>query len=121
MFELRQIEVTTLWDAGVEQVIVTKKPLITLWEDRARIACRQGFTPKALGYRVVLHRPETATTLYARPWLLWAILRLRQKMRDVYWASLDWLYHRGVIHWRTPVCMPSRWRDLGLGPTPKRG
>jgi len=72
-----------------------------------------------LGYRFVKRDEETATSYYARPWLLWAIMRLRQKMREVYWASLDWLYHRGIIHWRTPECLPSRWRDLGLGPTPK--
>ena len=119
MFEPRQVEMTTLWDEGKEEVVITRKPLVTLWCHRLIHSCAPQFTPEALGYRRVSYRIDFDNSLYARPWLLWAVLRLRQKMREVYWASLDWLYHRGIIHWRTPECLPSRWRDLGLGPTPK--
>jgi len=121
MFEPRQVEAMTLWDDGEESYVVTKKPLVTRWEDRAVCNCRPQFTPEALGYRRVSRDPFHRLTLYARPWVLWAILRLDTKMREFHWAVFDRLYKRGIIHVRTREGMRARWRDLGLGPTPKRG
>lgn len=72
-------------------------------------------------YRLVRRREEYGggAAEYARPWALWAVLRLRQKVRESFWAVVTWLYHHGIIHVRTPEAQCSRWRDLGLGPDPK--
>jgi hypothetical protein len=119
MFEPRQVEITTL--IGADDFIVEKRPFVTLFEEGLLRNCRPGFTPEALGYRRVSRDPFHRLTLYARPWVLWAILRLDTKMREFHWAVFDRLYKRGIIHVRTREGMRARWRDLGLGPTPKRG
>jgi len=72
-------------------------------------------------YRFVGRRPEYGGGAgeYARPWVLWAVLRLRQRAKDSFWSGMNWLYRRGIIHFRTPETMRFRWRDLGLGPDPR--
>lgn len=74
-----------------------------------------------LGYRFVKKDIPWDRAFYARPWPLWAVLRLNRKVRDAFMAMAGWLYHRGVFHFRTPENLCVRWRDLGLGPGPSRG
>jgi hypothetical protein len=115
MFEPHRVEVTTSWDAGEEQVIVTKKPFVTFWEDPLSSAYAPEFTPEALGYRRVSHDPSRRVILYARPWLLWAILRLREALRYQFWAFMRANRDIGAIHCKTQAGMCFRWRDIRLG------
>jgi hypothetical protein len=119
MFEPREVEVTTFWDAGEEHYSATKRPLVTLWADDFFRGLHPPLTPEMLGYRHVLYCPERRSHIYARPWTLWGLLWLREKMRRLFWATASWLWKHGFIHMRTPLAQCTRWRDLGLGPTPR--
>ena len=71
---------------------------------------------RELGYRFVWGDPSMRRSFYARPWPLWAVLRLHQKMCRAFWETLKILYWWGAIHKVTPPGRATRLRDLRLGP-----
>jgi len=115
MFEPREVEVTTFWDAGEEHYSATKRPLVTLWADDFFRGLRPALTPEMLGYRYVLRYPDRPLRLYARPWLLWAVLRVREALRYQFWAFMRANRDIGAIHCNTQEGVCFRWRDLRLG------
>lgn len=113
MLEARYVEETRHEDGSVSY----KRPLYAEVMFRAP---EQVALLEELGYRFVKEDLAWGRCYYARPWPLWAVLRLYQKGRETFWAVAGWLYHHGVFHFRTPEQMRKRWRDLGLGPNPQR-
>ena len=121
MFEAKTISIVDAVRTGLK---TGHSPYYVLLGDRYLRKCHE-VEPGSiveifhLTYRLVERRPERAAGVYARPWLLWAILRLREKVRMAFWSSVGWLNRHGFIHFRTPEAQCIRWRDLGLGPDPK--
>lgn len=125
MFKPKTISIV---DSLRADLAIEDSPFYALLGDRYLRKCHE-IEPSSvvrifdLAYRLVERKPELAAGVYARPWSLWAVLRLRRRCLDRYWAAVDWLCHHGIIHLRTPEAMRIRWRDLGFGPDPrwKRG
>jgi hypothetical protein len=68
------------------------------------------------GYRVVKRDVLTDTTIWARPWPLWAFLRAAVKTEAACGSLAAWVYRRGLFHVVCPEYQIARWRDLRPGP-----
>ena len=105
---------------------IGRSPFYVLFGDRYLRRCHE-IKPSSvvrvfgITYRLVRRREDYGggAGIYARSWPLWAVLRLREKARLVFWSIARWLHKQGLIHVRTPESMLVRWRDLGLGPDPR--
>jgi len=96
--------------------ILKRRPLVIY----GRLPSWYPYTPEELGYRSIEYLIELDADRCARPWALWVILKTEATLRRALWALMRNLRKRGLIHTRTPYNQCWRWRDLGLGPDPRR-
>ena len=117
MFGLRfkQVEAVSHWDDGETTVEIKTKPWLTEWDCKGLLQVQAEFHPRALGYRFLEHRLDSRTDVYARPWPLWAVLRVHQRVLHAFYAVLHGAHRRGFIHLATRQGLRWRWRDLRLG------
>lgn len=113
MLKVRYVEAIQHDDGRVSY----KRPFYAKWDFPT---LEQVVLLRELGYRFVTADLSMRQSYYARPWPLWAMLRLWRRCLDGHWGILAWLYRHGVFHFRTPEGVCKRWRDLGLGPNPQR-
>jgi len=99
--------------------VIKKKPFVIIVTDRYLRFCYPAYTPEGLGYRSVEYLIGLDAERYARPWLLWAVLKVEATLRHALWALMRSLWRRGIIHSRKPCYQRFRWRDLRLGPDPR--
>ena len=93
-------------------------PLVVRISDMAahQLRCMNSrLTPEALGYRLVAREPWWRVGLYARPWVLWALLRGVENWKAAYWGGIWWLYDKHIIHLASRDGSEFRWRDVRLG------
>jgi hypothetical protein len=99
------------------------RPLLAAWsvfDIRRRFP--RSCTPESYGYRYVRSDPSMALRYYARPWVIWAPLRLWEKL--TLWCSraVYTIYHYGwkhrLFYFKTPEWERIRWRDFRLGCDP---
>lgn len=114
MLEARYVEATQHEDGSVGY----KRPFYALAE---LVAPSEVALLYRLGYRYVKRDISMRRYYYARPWPLWAALRLSQKISRTFWGVLLILYQWGLIHKVTSPAQRTRFRDLRLGPGPKYG
>lgn len=115
----KAVEVETSFEPdgayGIRSVWVTKRSFYTAWSDRVIHQMHEAFRPEQLGYRLVDREPVMSVSYYARPWLFWAVLRTRVKVRDWFWRLMCWMYDRRWFHLDRPEGTEFRWRDVRLG------
>ena len=104
---------------STESLSLKERPYRTMISEKA-LHWMQTFhprlTPRRWGYRLYAHDIAGPRGYYARPWALWAILRVREWTRLAFWAAFGWLYRRGVFHLSSEEGMMARWRDVRPGP-----
>jgi len=106
-----------------ENTLSFDRPLLAYIGDRALVRIQDAnprITPRALGYRLVSRDPVCRAGIYARPFMLWALLRTWECVKRAAWRSLRWLYEHGAFHLASPEGMIFRWRDVRLGPGARR-
>jgi hypothetical protein len=100
---------------GIRTTEIVSRPFFTVWDARAVRQMHEAFKPEQLGYRFVDRTPSMMVSYYARPWPLWAVLRLRVKVRDGFWRVMRWMESHGWLHLASGDGARFRWRDVRFG------
>ena len=98
------------------------KPLYIVWDERLLGKVEEGSTPLKLGYRLWKRQPFSRLSHFLRPWALWAPLRSWEKVKGIWWATFDKVYHwgwnKGLFYFKVREFEPIRWRAFRIGCDP---
>ena len=94
--------------------VVVPMPYVTAWSDS--MLRDTLITPEMLGYREVARDPAWRVTRYARPWLLWAILRGAAAVSSQFWRAMVVLHRWHIVRASVPEGVAVRWYNLRTWP-----
>ena len=100
---------------GITTVEATNKPFVSIvageiWDKPMSRAMLRRW-----GYRRVEREEPYGLTMVARPWPIWAALRVNVGFCAGFWTVARWARRCGLIHSVVDPSVQTRWRDLRPG------